>query len=778
MDAMPRTSAHLGTDALQVIDCLEVGPVRIHPRRLSCPYAVTAGGHTATFDFACKYDEDVFGPAADDSLADMVAAQLAINYGLFCKRLVFQGRYDRFDQRFILAMAENTAREIFVNKLLKPNPFIEGLASLAPVRSERYLEAEIEFPNSDPTATARPGPVRDTRDRCCVLSSGGKESLLSYALLNEIGCEVHPVFINESGRHWFTALNAYRRLATSDPHTARVWTNADRGFNWMLKHLPFVRKDFADVRADVYPIRLWTVAVFVFAALPLLRQRGIGRLIIGDEYDTTVKKTLRGIPHFGGLYDQSRYFDDALSRYFAAKRWGISQFSIVRPLSELLVERVLSERYPDLLQLQVSCHAARVAGERVLPCGRCEKCRRIVGMLQALEVDPAVCGYTPDDITRCIRALADRGTHQGVADAQHLGHLLQARGLLPGAQIGRLTAQARPEVMKLRFDAQRSPINGIPARLRRPLWSLLLQHTDGAVHKHGRMWADIDPLSEEWISRPYPLERPAMSQRDQPSGNGFLLEALTWPEAQQRFRDVDLALLPVGAIEQHGPHLPLDVDTHDAEYLARKVAEACTDPKPIVLPAIPYGVSYHHEDFSGTISVSNETLAKFVYEVGMGCARNGITKLVIINGHGGNSPTLHFAAQMINRDAHIFTCVDTGETSDADVEAMIDTPNDAHAGEIETSTTLAVRPEVVKPNKAKKSVPQFSSRYLDFSSKRSVGWYGRTAKISPTGVMGDPTKATAEKGARMWEVIIRNLTEFIEQLKSMSLDEIYQRDRY
>jgi creatinine amidohydrolase/Fe(II)-dependent formamide hydrolase-like protein len=129
---------------------------------------------------------------------------------------------------------------------------------------------------------------------------------------------------------------------------------------------------------------------------------------------------------------------------------------------------------------------------------------------------------------------------------------------------------------------------------------------------------------------------------------------------------------------------------------------------------------------------------------------------------------------MINRDAHIFTCVDTGETSDADVIAIAETPNDVHAGEIETSTTLATRPHLVRLDKARKLVPKFSSDYLDFTSKRSVTWYARTARLSANGVLGDPTKATKEKGVRMWEVMVRNLVELVEHLKGMSLDEIYQ----
>jgi creatinine amidohydrolase/Fe(II)-dependent formamide hydrolase-like protein len=231
----------------------------------------------------------------------------------------------------------------------------------------------------------------------------------------------------------------------------------------------------------------------------------------------------------------------------------------------------------------------------------------------------------------------------------------------------------------------------------------------------------------------------------------------------------------VGAIEQHGPHLPLDTDAFDAYYLSKEVARVCSDPKPVVFPPIPYGVSYHHKGFSGTISISPETLSKMVYEIGMDAAHQGVTKLVIINGHGGNVPALHFAAQMINRDARIFTCVDTGESSDTDVNSIAETQNDVHAGEIETSTALAVRPEHVRMERAKKFVPEFSIRYLNFSSKRSIGWHAYTSKISQSGVLGDPTRASREKGKEMWALMINHLVEFVEDLKNMSLDEIHQK---
>ncbi|MFC1850101.1 hypothetical protein ACFL27_07920 [candidate division CSSED10-310 bacterium] len=124
-----------------------------------------------------------------------------------------------------------------------------------------------------------------------------------------------------------------------------------------------------------YPIRLWTVSVFLFGALPLLRKREISHLVIGDEYDASVRTSSKGITHYDGLYDQSRYFDNSLSRYYLRKGWSINQFSILRQLSEMLIEKTLVERYPDLQTLQMSCHAAHKEGEKVLPCGKCEKCR-------------------------------------------------------------------------------------------------------------------------------------------------------------------------------------------------------------------------------------------------------------------------------------------------------------------------------------------------------------------------------------------------------------------
>jgi creatinine amidohydrolase/Fe(II)-dependent formamide hydrolase-like protein len=378
-----------------------------------------------------------------------------------------------------------------------------------------------------------------------------------------------------------------------------------------------------------------------------------------------------------------------------------------------------------------------------------------------------------------LAVLPEKGVHQETAGAEHLMWMLQEEGFLKPNKRGRHRARENPEILKLRFDRERSPMDAVPADMRMPLFRIFLEYAGGAVRRAGKTWLEIDALNDPGLHRPYAHERskprPGGPATGEARRTGHILAHMTWPEAQRRFKEVDVALLPVGATEQHGPHLPLDTDAFDADYLARAVAERCSDPKPIVLPLVPYGVSYHHEDFSGTFSIANDTLSRLAYDIGMSAARNGVTKLVMINGHGGNDPALNYAAQEINRDAHIFVAVDSGETSDVDIYEMIETPNDVHAGEIETSTSLAVRPELVHLDRLEKLVPEFSSRYLDFTSKRGISWHAFTKKISESGVMGDPTRASAEKGRKMWDVMIAHLVAFVEVLKQLTLDEIYQR---
>ncbi len=491
---------------LRVIDRLEVGPVELTSRTCSAAYRVTIGGETSATKLAFRYAEDVFDPSdlASRNLASMIVAQVALNYGLFVREIEFRGLYESRDRELLGRMAANTAREIFVHKILRPNPFlVRGFGPVPPARLPSYLQAQLSFPDADesdgfvlPTERWFASP-----ERVAVLSSGGKESLLSYGLLDEVGCDAHAIFVNESGRHWYTALNGYRLFASQRAdQTTRVWTSADRVYSWFLRHLPFVRTDFHRLRSDEYPIRLWTVAVFLFATLPVVRKRGIGRVAVGNEFDTTRRRSHLGITHYDALYDQSRFFDETLSSYYRRKGWGVEQFSLVRPLSELLVQKTLSARYPDLLQHQMSCHAAHLANGRAYPCGRCEKCRRVVAMQTALKLDPAVVGYTREQVADCLAAFEEQGAHQEAAGVRHVRWLLQQitppTGGVPRRALRESEAPA-PEVMHLRFAETESPWTSIPAELRGPVYEILSQHAEGTLRRVGSGWLPWSPSYEE-----------------------------------------------------------------------------------------------------------------------------------------------------------------------------------------------------------------------------------------------------------------------------------------
>ncbi len=758
---------------------LKVGPAIVEPARVKAKYTIVLKNkEQIENELIYSYQEDVFDKSSQMvNMASMILSQVAINYGLFCEEIVFDGLYDDTDKRFILDMLENTSREILVNKILMPNAFLKApYNQIKAEKLKRYTAASVKFINTGFEAkSVKWEHVKTDKNKYIVLSSGGKDSLLSYGLLKELKKDVYPVFINESGRHWFTAINSYQYLAENEQNTSKVWCNSDRIFNWILKHMPFIREDFAQVRADMYPVRLWTVAVFLFGVLPVAHKAKAANVIIGDEYDTTIKSVYNGITHYQGLYDQSKYFDNALSRYYTKKGWNTAQFSLLRSLSEMLILKILIKRYPHLQQHQISCHAAHKNDERIYPCGKCEKCRRIVAMLLTLDERPQACGYNEQQIANALDALQQKGVKQIGSDASHLFYLLKEKQLLDRKSYNAKLAQAHPEIMKLRFDKERSSPEQIPFDIRHGLYSIYLEYADGAVQRQNKRWIDFDLFGSDLINMSYPFEVTNCSQENGFKNKDYRWELNTWQEIEEKLKSLDTAILPCGSIEQHGPHMPVDIDYFDSVYLADKIAEACGSPKPFVLPALPYGVAYHHEDFKGTISISNTTLSSLVYDLGMSLARNGIKKLIILNGHGDNSPTLLYAAQMINRDSGIFVCVETGETSDSDIDELTETPNDIHAGEIETSTTLAIRPELVQMDKAVNETLNLGSTYLDFSSERGVAWYVRTNKLSVSGVMGDATKASAEKGKRMWEIMIAHMVKFVEEIKKSKLEDLYQK---
>ncbi len=490
-------------DSFKVLRKLTIKNIHIEPKKVKALYQVEGfAGEVSSFELIYSYEQPYFDRLrpADVNLASMMLAQAALNYGLFFEIIEFDGLFDLSDQKFIKDMMENTSREILTNKLLVKNEFLKPpFDELKPEKKDRYTQAQIHFLNTQYQQMKLGREIDETDPaKYAILSSGGKDSLLTYGLVKEFG-EPYPIFINEAGRHWFTAVNAHRFFHENEPNTRKPWCNSDRLFNWMLKQLPFIKENFASIRSDIYPIRLWTVAVFLFGVLPVARKKGIGNILIGDEYDTTLTSNLQGITHYNGLYDQSKYFDNAMTRYYRNKGWRINQFSILRSMSELLIMKVLIKRYPDLQKHQVSCHAAHEVNGRMYPCGKCEKCRRIVGMLKALDENPERCGYSEVQIAQGLKALESHSVKQIGSDASHLYYLMLRKNLIQRNGLTEKIAREHAEITKLRFDKERSNLEDLPKYIRKPLFNILSQYADGAVKRENKRWIDVK-VDEEFLN--------------------------------------------------------------------------------------------------------------------------------------------------------------------------------------------------------------------------------------------------------------------------------------
>ena len=196
-------------------------------------------------------------------------------------------------------------------------------------------------------------------------------------------------------------------------------------------------------------------------------------------------------------------------------------------------------------------------------------------------------------------------------------------------------------------------------------------------------------------------------------------------------------MLPLGATEQHGPHLPAHTDTLLALATSGALASRpASDSTAVhVLPALAYGASGEHQSFPGTVSVGTEALAQAVLELGRSVSA-WAHRLLVVNGHGGNVDALRRAVTRLRyegRDAAWLPC----RTSED--------PADTHAGHAETSLMLHLHPELVRMDRAVAGCTRPLAEILP--ALRAGG----VAAVSPSGVLGDPTTADAAEGRRLWD---------------------------
>ena len=236
-----------------------------------------------------------------------------------------------------------------------------------------------------------------------------------------------------------------------------------------------------------------------------------------------------------------------------------------------------------------------------------------------------------------------------------------------------------------------------------------------------------------------------------------------------------IAILPLGAHEYHGPHLPLETDTIIAEGIARRLHEALGDDSNILmLEADPIGYSIEHSDREGTRSLAYQEAIEGWLDVASGLADSGIRKLILLNAHGGNSPLLTIVATEA-RIRFRMLCVATSWTRfgiPTDVVAAGDKATDIHGGDIETSVMLALAPERVDMARA----ADFPSRQTEFAQTfnhlraygpHAFGWMMRD--LNDDGAAGNALAASAEKGERLIAHAVAGLKDLVADVERFDL---------
>jgi creatinine amidohydrolase len=230
------------------------------------------------------------------------------------------------------------------------------------------------------------------------------------------------------------------------------------------------------------------------------------------------------------------------------------------------------------------------------------------------------------------------------------------------------------------------------------------------------------------------------------------LARLSWPDARDAIRQAHVALLPVGAMEQHGPHLPLGTDWYIASRIAEEVAK---QEGRLVLPGIPVGVSREHRQFWGTLSVSPDALRDQAISQALSLGDHELRRLVFVNGHGSNCAPLDEAARHLRNDgihAFVFNWWQSIATTLA--ELFPDPP--LHAGSIETSLMLAIRPELVREDRFEEA--SSVSQWGTYVEGALVGF--DAADFSDAGNVGDPSLASVGKGRTALSAACDSLERF------------------
>ena len=237
----------------------------------------------------------------------------------------------------------------------------------------------------------------------------------------------------------------------------------------------------------------------------------------------------------------------------------------------------------------------------------------------------------------------------------------------------------------------------------------------------------------------------------------MILEESTWQEAKEAFARTRLAIIPIGAIECHGPHNPMGIECFIVEEIARRLNERVDA---VITPVIPVSYSRAWNEFPGTLWVKPDTLKAYLEEVCNCLVDNGIMRIFLINGHGPNVPAVEEIGQDLMpkgvRIAQIDLWRFIGSVSEDLGESKLPL---GHSGELATSVMMAVREDLIK-----KSKMRIESQNETLSNVfPTIIQYYPSSSATPSAFVGDPTKATKEKGEKILARCIDRLEEFLRK---------------
>jgi creatinine amidohydrolase len=258
---------------------------------------------------------------------------------------------------------------------------------------------------------------------------------------------------------------------------------------------------------------------------------------------------------------------------------------------------------------------------------------------------------------------------------------------------------------------------------------------------------------------------------------------LRWPEIGAAEPARWIAVLPLGATEQHGPHLPLGTDVMIAEAYLARVRELLPATLPVTfLPLQPVGISTEHVDFPGTLTLSTEAALANWKALGASLARAGVRKLVIVTSHGGNSAAMALVAQDLRAELGLFV-VTTSWSRFGTPEGLFpdrELRHGIHGGAVETSIMLARHERQVRKDKIADFSPTsvaMEKQYRWLSAHRPAPFAWQAQDLHPSGASGDATLASAEKGERLLEHGARAFCELLADVDKFDVKALSNKPR-